>query len=254
MNHSHFHSLSVFEHFSVLAAFGVERKKIWILLTLKTQLGEKEGTKSVDGAVHGAESESTKGAVPWLLWWMTMAALVLPLRCKSTYFCAESVETQVKSLRKMSLSELKPEEKVLSGSLTFSLTSIICSCTVPSAFVYLFISDFSAFIGLCWRHHIISEAVSFRTQAPTRTPTGAAHFMNVWKTDCQHCRVWGSTPSRVQFGLEMGKTFGPFIILTALSEGHVPLDQDLKPPHSAEAFSLFFRPPSNFIAWCRLSG
>lgn len=44
MNYAHFHSLSVFEHFSVLAAIWCRKKKsnIWIFLALKTQPWEKK--------------------------------------------------------------------------------------------------------------------------------------------------------------------------------------------------------------------
>lgn len=80
--------------------------------------------------------------------------------------------------------------------------------------------------------------------------------MNVSKTDVTACIIeHKNRHSHVHFGMEMGKIFGPFIMLTALSEGHVPLVQDLKPSIQRKLLSLsLFYLPSIFIAWCRLAG
>lgn len=69
----------------------------------------------------------------------------------------------------------------------------------------------------------------------------AASFIYVLKTDAIASAIEREDRrSRVHFGVEMGKTFGPFIMLTALSEGRVPLVQDLKPPIQHKLLSLFF--------------
>lgn len=63
--------------------------------------------------------------------------------------------------------------------------------------------------------------------------------MNVSKTDVTASIIEREDRhSRAHFGVEMGKIFGPFIMLTALSEGHVPLVQDLKPPIQHKLLSL----------------